>query len=109
MIGGMESNARCTRVATAARQEAYVWFARQGEETLRHVVVRFLWLQPAVEEGRLEVLSVPTSENFSDTFTKSPSQADADRCMVHELPHGRRGKLGKHMKPNKYGVHDEFE
>ena len=80
MIGSMESNARCTRVATAARQEAYVWFARQGEETLRHVVLRFLWLQPAVEEGRLEVLSVLTSENFSDTLTKSPSQADADRC-----------------------------
>ena len=41
--------------------------------------VRFLW-QQAVQEGRVKVLSVPTSENLSDTFTKSLSQADADLC-----------------------------
>ena len=33
--------------------------------------VRFLWLQQAVQEGRVKMLSVPTSENLSDTFTKS--------------------------------------
>ena len=53
---------------------------RQGVEKTRHVDVRFLWLQQAIQEGRLKVLSVPTSENLSDTFTNSLSQADADRC-----------------------------
>ena len=44
------------------------------------LMLRFLWLQQAVQEGRLKVLSVPTSENLSDTFTKSLSQVDAERC-----------------------------
>ena len=43
--------------------------ARQGWVKTRHVDVRFLWLRQAVQEGRLKVLSVPTSENLSDTFT----------------------------------------
>ena len=53
--------------------------ARQESEKTRHVDVRFLWLQQAVQEGRLKVLSVPTTENLSDTFTKFLSQTDADR------------------------------
>ena len=37
---------------------------------------------------------VPTSENLSDTFTKSLSQADADRCYRCTNYHMR-----KHMSP----------
>ena len=44
-----------------------------------YVDVRFVWLQHAVKERRLKVLTVPTSEKLSDTFTKSLSQGDADR------------------------------
>ena len=53
---------------------------RQGLAKTRHVDLRFLWLQRAEQEGLLKVLSVPTSEYLSGTFTKSLSQADNDRC-----------------------------
>ena len=53
--------------------------AREGLVKSRHVDVRFVWLQHAVKEKRLKVLSVPTSEKLSDTFMKSLSQGDADR------------------------------
>ena len=54
--------------------------SRQGLVKTRHVDVRFLWLHQAVQEGRVKVLSVLTSENLSDMFAKSLSQVDADRC-----------------------------
>ena len=54
---------------------------RQGLGNTRHIDVRSLWLQQAVHEGRFKVLSVPTSENLSDIFTKSLSQVDAGRCF----------------------------
>ena len=54
--------------------------ARQGLGTTRHVDVRFLWLQQAVQEGRVKGGQCPTSDNLSDTCTKSLSQANADRC-----------------------------
>ena len=47
---------------------------------MRHVDVRYLWLQQAVQEGRLDVQSVPTIENWSDMFTKALTQMDSDRC-----------------------------
>ena len=43
--------------------------ARQGLERTRRVDVRFLWLQQGVQDGRLKVLSVPTSDNLSGTST----------------------------------------
>ena len=52
--------------------------SRQALGKTQHLDVLFLWLQQAVQEGRLKVLSGP--EPLSDTFTKSLSQADADRC-----------------------------
>ena len=60
------------------RGKRHVCSARVGDNS--HVDVRFLWLQQALQEGRLKVLCVPTSENLSDKFTKSLSEADADRC-----------------------------
>ena len=56
--------------------------ARQGLGKTRHVDLRFLWLQQAAQEGRRKVLSVPTSENLSDTFTKSVLQADEDIVAI---------------------------
>ena len=78
--------------------------ARQGLATARHVEVRFSWLQQAVQEGCFKVFSVPTSENLSDTFTKSLSQADADRCHrcmnfhMGNVGSGRYRKVGQHME-----------
>ena len=72
-----------------------------AEQRLGTLDVRFLW-QQAVQEGRVKVLSVPTSENLSDMFTKSLSQADADlchRCMnfhIGNVESGRRRKMKTH-------------
>ena len=54
--------------------------ARQGHGRMRHVDVRFLWLQQAVREGRLRVAAVPTAENWSDVFTKPLAQDAAKKC-----------------------------
>ena len=91
-ITGCEIHMRCD--GSAARSMS----ARQGLAKTRHVDVRFLWLQQAVQEGRLKVLSVPTSENLSDTFTKSLSQVDADRrCRCPNFHMGNVGS-GRHRK-----------
>ena len=82
-----EIHRRC--VGSAARGMS----ARRGLGKTRHVDVRFLWLQQAVQEGRLKVLSLPTSENLSDTFTKSLFQVDVDRCLVGNVGSGRHRKL----------------
>ena len=47
---------------------------------MRLVDVRYLWLQQAVQEGKLDVQSVPTVENWLDMFTKALTQMDADLC-----------------------------
>ena len=41
---------------------------------------------------------VPTSENLSDTFTKSLSQADADRCYRCTNYHMGNVGSGRHRK-----------
>ena len=72
--------------------------ARHGLEKTRHVDVRFLWLQQAVQDGRLKVLSVPTTDNLSDTFTKSLSQVEADlcyRCVNFHMRSVGSGRLRK--------------
>ena len=66
--------------------------ARQGLGKTRHVDVRFLQVKQQVPEGRLEVFTFPSSENLSDTLTKSLSQADADRC--HRCRNCHIGNVG---------------
>ena len=53
-------------------------------------VVRFLWLQQALQEGRLKVLSVPTGENLSDTLTKSFPDLTCSMLSVYDRPPGQR-------------------
>ena len=71
---GLDIHVRCD--SSAARGIA----ARQGLGKMRHVDVCYLRLQQAVLEGRLKVLSVPTSENFSDVFTKPLTAEAAKAC-----------------------------
>ena len=85
---GVETQIHMTCDSSAARGIA----ARQGLGRMRHVDVRYLWLQQAVQEGRLKVLSVPTQENWSDTFTKALTQHDAERC--YHAMRFRSGTLG---------------
>ena len=80
-----EWKARLACVAIAVLQEARLLDKDRLD-------VRFLWQQQVEQEGRLEVLSVPTSENLSDTFTKSQSQVDADRC--HRCLNFHTGNVG---------------
>lgn len=72
--------------------------ARQGLGKVRHIDVRFLWLQQAVQEGRLKVLSVPTSENVSDTFTKALVHVDAERCYRRMRFHTGTVGSGRHRR-----------
>ena len=45
--------------------------ARRGLGKARHIQTRFLWLQERVAEKDLQVVSVATSVNVADLFTKS--------------------------------------
>ena len=63
--------------------------ARQGLGRVRHVDVRYLWLQQQVQHGRLRVESVDSKENWSDLFTKVLPESDARKCckgLCFELP-----------------------
>ena len=91
---GVECEIRVRCDSSAARSMS----ARQGLRKTRHLDVRFLWLQQAVQEGRFEVLGVPTSEHLSDTFTKSLSQVDADRCYRGVNFHMRNVGSGRHRR-----------
>ena len=71
---GLDISTRCD--SSAARGIA----SRQGLGKMRHVDVRFLWLQQAVKEGKLRVLSVPTADNMSYVFTKPLSVEAAKKC-----------------------------
>ena len=73
---GVEIVMKCD--SSAARGIA----ARQGLGRMRHLDVRFLRLQQAVQEGKLRVLPVPTSENWSDVFTKPLAQDAASKCYA---------------------------
>ena len=54
--------------------------ASQGLGKLRHVDVRYLWLQPQVLHGRLKIESVGTKDNWSDLFTKPLDEQTVRRC-----------------------------
>ena len=44
--------------------------ARRGLGKLRHVELRFLWLQDMVQEGRVKLQKVKGEENIADILTK---------------------------------------
>ena len=89
---GFHTRVECEMHMRCDRSTARGMSARQGLRNTRHVDVRHLWLQQAVQRGCLKVLRVPTSENLSDTFTKSLSQADAVIIAMYELPQRKRWK-----------------
>ena len=50
---------------------AAICFAkRQGLGRVRHLQLRFLWLQDQVKEKRLEIVKVSSAENRADILTK---------------------------------------
>ena len=51
---------------------AAICFAkRQGLGRVRHLQLRFLWLQEQVKDGRLDIFKVDTAENRADILTKA--------------------------------------
>eukprot|EP00972_Heterocapsa_arctica_P020903 3079568-Heterocapsa_arctica.AAC.1 len=45
--------------------------ARMGVGRMKHLAVRDLWLQDQMRDGKIEVKSVPTKENYADLFTNN--------------------------------------
>ena len=60
-----------TRVRIACDNQGVVdHTARQGLGLAKHVHTRHLWLQAARDEGRLDVVKIPTERNLADLLTK---------------------------------------
>ena len=55
---------------------------RAGLGKLRHLNVRYLWLQDKVREEDFELLKVPGLANQADLMTKHLSRVDADRHLA---------------------------
>ena len=69
---GLRDFGNNTRVTIACDNQGVVHHtARQGLGFARHVHKRHLWLQAAKDEGRLDVVKIPTEPNPADLFTKS--------------------------------------
>ena len=75
--------------------------SRIGLGRVRHMEVKFLWLQEAVKERRVEVKKVPGTENPADVLTKPKSYGEMagllDRVGVHvrsrQPPRTRMGSV----------------
>ena len=85
-------------IASSGGESGHCLLGKDWRKT-GHVDVRFLWLQQAAQEGRLKVLSVPTSQNLSDTVTKSLSQADGMNFHMGSVGSCRHRKLGNTLIP----------
>ena len=81
-----EIHMRCDRSAAGG---TFAQQTRTGET--RHVDVRFFLVQQAEQDVRLKVLTVPTSENLSDTSTQTPSQVECGSLLsMFKLPNEKR-------------------
>ncbi len=63
--------------STAARAVA----SRTGLGKVRHLEVRYLWVQEALKGGRLQVKKVAGVDNPADVATKGLGEADATRLL----------------------------
>ena len=60
---------------TAARAVA----SRTGLGKVRHLEVRYLWVQEALKGGRFQIRRIAGTENPADVATKGLGEADATR------------------------------
>ena len=68
---GLKDFGNNTRVTIACDNQGVVdHTARQGLGLAKHVHTRHLWLQAARDEGRLDVVKIPTERNPADLLTK---------------------------------------
>ena len=76
---GWEAGVRVHVDASAAKAMA----SRQGIGKVRHLEVRFLWLQEMVKQGRVKLAKVWGKANPADALTKPMSHLDM--CSVLRL------------------------
>jgi hypothetical protein len=74
---GWSSQLQICMDAEAARAIA----SRQGIGKVRHLEVRYLWLQDRVRRGELRLVKVWGKENPADVLTKPMSFGDAMRLL----------------------------
>ena len=79
-----------TRVTIACDNQGVVdHTARQGLGLAKHVHTRHLWLQAARDEGRLDVVKIPTERNPADLLTKPlPFSRIQEKLVGVEYDHG---------------------
>ena len=56
--------------------------SRRGLQRLRHLDVRFLWLQAEVAAKRVRISKVPGPENVADANTKPADRRSLEFCRM---------------------------
>ena len=87
----------CQLVVLLDNASARQFALRQGvSKAAKHIEGRFLWLQDAVRQGRLQVKAVSTHYNLGDLFTKpfSPARLLA-LCYLHGLVNEHHDAVGE--------------
>ena len=60
----------------------------------QHIQTRYLWLQERVADKDLQVISVPTSDNIADLFTKSLTEQRISELLAFMNLEFRDGRAG---------------
>ena len=84
--------------ASAAKSYA----SRRGAGRIRHIEVKWLWLQKAVADGRFRLVKLVGTENPADVLTKYKSLAES-RDLLRQVGIGLVGKSGKTGTPEDSG------
>ncbi len=71
---GWEMRLRVCTDSSAAKAVAN----RRGLGKLRHVELKWLWMQNMVKEGRIQLKTVRGEENVADHLTKPKSQVEVE-------------------------------
>ena len=103
---GIISNDIVVDVATDS-SGAKSFASRRGTGRIRHIEVKWLWLQQAVAEGKFRLRKIPGSMNPADVCTKYLTRSDIQdklEAVNVELWVERRGG-GKEMSEGRAGSH----
>ena len=84
--------------ASAAKSYA----SRRGAGRIRHIEVKWLWLQKAVADGRFRLVKLVGTENPADVLTKYKSLTES-RDLLRQVGIGLVGKSGKAGTPEDIG------
>ena len=94
---GIEVNLRIDTDASSAKAMA----SRRGVGKVRHIMVKYLWLQALVNEKRISIRKIPGSQNVTDCGTKYVDVNALRRCAwEYGLRDVNTGKLSE-IKPDK--------